>query len=90
MKSTYPVHVPPCPGCSNPESCGACYQKLYPEDRQKLRAGRSPEGRSPSTEAPRAPRGAIYSCSCGGFYQAGTYVHAETCERGGLDRRTLS
>jgi hypothetical protein len=59
MKSSYPVRVPPCPGCSNPENCGACYQKLSTEDRQKLRAGRSPERRSAVLKAVQAPREAF-------------------------------
>jgi hypothetical protein len=61
MKKPYPVRIPPCPGCGNPESCGACYARLSKTDRQKLRAGRYPERRSAVSEAPGARRGAVSS-----------------------------
>jgi len=33
-------HLLPCPGCKNPESCGACWMKLSPQEQRVLRSGR--------------------------------------------------
>jgi len=59
MKSTYPVHVPRCPGCSNPESCGECWLKLSNADQQRLLGGGHTKAGKPALKAVRAPRGGL-------------------------------
>jgi hypothetical protein len=59
MKSTYPVRVPPCPGCSRPESCGACWLKLSNADQQRTLAGVPPKGRTAVLRAVPAVREAV-------------------------------